>query len=126
LLAPLRDLFAAVFFVFFGLSTDPSVLPAVVGPVVALTVVTGVTKGIVAWVGGARERIGARGRRRAAAALLARGEFSIVIAGLGVAAGGSGRLSAIAAGYVLLTATIGPIAARVADRREVGARSAHG
>ena len=125
LLAPLRDLFAAVFFVFFGLSTDPSVLPAVIGPVIALTVVTGLTKGVVAWVGGAREGIGARGRRRAAAALLARGEFSIVIAGLGVAAGGSARLSAIAAGYVLLTATLGPVAALVADRRDTGVPSAH-
>lgn len=116
LLAPLRDLFAAVFFVFFGLSTDPSVLPAVVVPVVALTVVTIATKGVVAWVGGARTGIGPRGRWRAAAVLSARGEFSIIIAGLGIAAGGSARLSAIAAGYVLLTATLGPIMALAVDR----------
>ena len=116
LLSPLRDLFAAVFFVFFGLSTDPSILPAVVGPVLLLTVVTAATKFAVAWVGGARAKVGARGRWRAAAVLSARGEFSIVIAGLGVTAGASGRLSAIAAGYVLLTATLGPIAALVADR----------
>ncbi|HEX9889677.1 MAG TPA: cation:proton antiporter [Nitriliruptorales bacterium] len=116
LLTPLRDLFAAVFFVFFGLSTDPSALPAVIGPVLVLTVVTAATKWVVAWVGGARERIGSKGRWRAAAALTARGEFSIVIAGLGVTAGGSARLSAIAAGYVLLTATLGPIAALVSDR----------
>ena len=44
-----------------------------------------------------------------------RGEFSIIIAALGVTAGGSGRLSAIAAGYVLLTATLGPVLARVVD-----------
>ncbi len=31
LLAPLRDLFAAVFFVFFGLRTDPGDLPPVLG-----------------------------------------------------------------------------------------------
>lgn len=116
LLAPLRDLFAAVFFVFFGLSTDPSVLPAVVLPVVLLTVLTAGTKLVVAWLGGARQRIGTRGRLRAAAALAARGEFSIVIAGLGVTAGASPRLSAIAAGYVLLTATLGPIAALLTDR----------
>lgn len=117
LLSPLRDLFAAVFFVFFGLSTDPRRLPGVLVPVVLLVAVTAVTKWAVAWIGGAREGIGSRGRLRAAAALLARGEFSIVIAGLGVAAGGSERLSAIAAGYVLVTATLGPIAALAADRR---------
>ncbi|MEX2550434.1 MAG: cation:proton antiporter [Nitriliruptoraceae bacterium] len=116
LLAPLRDLFAAVFFGFFGLSTDPSVLPAVIGPVVALAVVTTATKWLVAWIGGARVGIGARSRWRAATLLSARGEFSIIIAGLGLAAGGSSRLSAIAAGYVLLTATLGPIMARVVDR----------
>lgn len=117
LLAPVRDLFAAVFFVFFGLSTDPSVLPAVAGPVLALAVVTIATKALVAWVGGARAGIGTRGRWRAAAALGARGEFSIIIAGLGITAGGSSRLSAIATGYVLVTATVGPILALVADRR---------
>lgn len=124
LLSPLRDLFAAVFFVFFGLSTDPSVLPAVIGPVLALAVVTAVTKLGVAWLGGARARIGTRGRWRAAAALAARGEFSIVIAGLGVTAGASERLSAIAAGYVLVTATLGPVAALIADRRSARPRPA--
>jgi len=116
-LSPLRDLFAAVFFVFFGLSTDPSVLPAVAVPVVILTLVTMATKLAVAWVGGAQQDLSSRARWRAAAALAARGEFSIVIAGLGVAAGGgTSQLSAIAAGYVLLTAILGPLAARVADQ----------
>lgn len=116
LLAPVRDLFAAVFFVFFGLSTDPSVLPAVIGPVVVLVVATTATKWLVAWIGGARAGIGSRSRWRAATLLSARGEFSIIIAGLGIAAGGSSRLSAIAAGYVLLTATLGPIMALAVDR----------
>nr|WP_274387671.1 cation:proton antiporter [Salsipaludibacter albus] len=116
LLMPLRDLFAAVFFVFFGLSTDPSVLPAVALPVVLLAVVTILTKGVVAWYGGRRAGIGTRGRWRAATLLAARGEFSIIIAGLGVTAGGSSRLSAVAAGYVLVTATVGPVLARVVDR----------
>jgi Kef-type K+ transport system membrane component KefB len=40
LLSPLRDLFAAVFFVFFGLQTDPAQLPGVVLPALALAAVT--------------------------------------------------------------------------------------
>lgn len=116
LLTPLRDLFAAVFFVFFGLSTDPSVLPAVAVPVVLLTIVTAGTKSAVAWLGGHRAGLSRRARWRASAALTARGEFSIVIAGLGVSAGAPPRLSAIAAGYVLLTATVGPLAAKATTR----------
>ena len=40
LLSPLRDLFAAVFFVFFGLHTDPASIPPVLLPALALAVVT--------------------------------------------------------------------------------------
>ncbi|MDI6629272.1 MAG: cation:proton antiporter, partial [Rhodococcus sp. (in: high G+C Gram-positive bacteria)] len=55
-------------------------------------------------------------RLRAGAALVARGEFSIVIAGLAVAAGAvEGELAALATAYVLLMAILGPIAARVVE-----------
>jgi CPA2 family monovalent cation:H+ antiporter-2 len=113
LLTPLRDLFAGVFFVFFGLQTDPGELPGVALPVLALAVVTGFTKLFLASWEGKRQGISARGSRRAGALLLARGEFSIVIAGLGIAAGAPAELAAVAAGYVLIMATAGPIAARL-------------
>jgi CPA2 family monovalent cation:H+ antiporter-2 len=64
--------------------------------------------------------VSTRGRRRAAATLIARGEFSIVIAGLGLTAGVGGELGPIAAAYVLIMATSGPIFARLAGRRPVG------
>ncbi len=117
MLVPLRDLFAAVFFVFFGLSTDPSVLPSVVVPVVILALLTGLAK---YWLGVWAARtagIGKRGQRRAGTAIIARGEFSIIVAGIGVAAGAPPDLAAIAAGYVLVMATAGPLAARLADRK---------
>ncbi|MFM7776027.1 MAG: cation:proton antiporter, partial [Actinomycetota bacterium] len=38
-LAPLRDLFAAIFFLFFGLQTDPSDIPAVLVPALVLTAI---------------------------------------------------------------------------------------
>lgn len=123
-LEPLRDLFAAVFFVFFGLSIDPSNLPPVAVPVIGLAVVTAATKVITGQWAARRAGIGSRGRRRAGALLTARGEFSIVIAGLGVAAGAGPELAAISAGYVLLMATIGPIAARVTGRVASGSRAA--
>ncbi|MGH3441463.1 MAG: cation:proton antiporter, partial [Nitriliruptorales bacterium] len=56
--------------------------------------------------------VGRAGRRRAAAVLVARGEFSIVIAELGVAAGLDAGIGPVAATYVLLLAVAGPLAAR--------------
>jgi len=120
LLAPLRDLFAGVFFVFFGLSIDPGTFPDVAGYAVALAVITGVTKAATGWWAAYRAGMSQRGRRRAAATLLARGEFSIVIAGLGLSAGVGGGLGPIAAAYVLIMATTGPILARLIRQRPVG------
>jgi CPA2 family monovalent cation:H+ antiporter-2 len=114
-LEPLRDLFAAVFFVSFGLSTDPSSLPPVLLPALGLVVVGVFTKLVTGWIAAKRAGIAIPGRIRAGAALIPRGEFSIVIAGLATAAGVDSRLAALAAAYVLAMAVLGPVLARFAD-----------
>src|SRR5690606_37285400 len=116
LLEPLRDLFAAVFFVVFGLNTDPGSIPPVLGWAVVLAVATTATKVGTGWWAARRVGIGPMGRARAGAALIARGEFSIVIAGLAVAYGAvTNDLAALATTYVLLMAVIGPVAARLVE-----------
>ncbi|MBM7773021.1 CPA2 family monovalent cation:H+ antiporter-2 [Actinokineospora baliensis] len=116
LLEPLRDLFAAMFFVVFGLNTDPSSIPPVLGFAIALAVVTTATKIGTGWFAASRQGISTLGRARAGAALVARGEFSIVIAGLAVSAGAVDKqLAALATAYVLLMAILGPVAARVVE-----------
>ncbi|WP_431954574.1 cation:proton antiporter [Nocardia lijiangensis] len=116
LLEPLRDLFAAIFFVAFGLSTDPRAIPPVLGWAVLLAVVTTVTKVATGWWAAGRQGIRRMGRARAGAALVARGEFSIVIAGLAVSVGAvDSDLAPLASAYVLLMAVLGPIAARVVE-----------
>jgi CPA2 family monovalent cation:H+ antiporter-2 len=116
ILEPLRDLFAAIFFVAFGLNTDPSTIPPVLGWALVLAVITAVTKMITGIWAAKRAGIGRPGRFRAGAALIARGEFSIVIAGLAVASGVVPReLAALATAYVLLMAIIGPLAARYVE-----------
>jgi monovalent cation:H+ antiporter-2, CPA2 family len=115
LLAPLRDLFAAVFFVFFGLQTDPAQIPSVALPALALAVVTLLTKVATGWWASRRAGIGLRGRLRAGTVLIAHGEFSIVIAGLAAAAGLHARLGPLAATYVLLLAVLGPLITRAAE-----------
>lgn len=128
LLGPLRDLFAATFFVFFGLQIDPSQLVPVLGIAVLLAVVSAATKVATGWWAARRIGVGTRGRFRAGTAMIPRGEFSIVIAGLGVAAGVEPLLGPLAAAYVLLCAVIAPVAARYVEpvvdwftsRRELG------
>ncbi|MFC9433334.1 cation:proton antiporter [Nocardia sp. NPDC057030] len=116
LLEPLRDLFAAIFFVAFGLTTDPRAIPPVLGWAIALAVLTMLTKLGTGWWAASRQGIRPMGRARAGAALVARGEFSIVIAGLAVTMGGVDKeLAALASAYVLLMAILGPIAARVVE-----------
>jgi CPA2 family monovalent cation:H+ antiporter-2 len=115
LLAPLRDLFAAVFFVFFGLQTDPADLPPVLGIAALLAFAGIVTKTATGWLAARRAGLGIAARARAGAALLPRGEFNIVIAGLAVAAGAHASLGPLAAAYVLMLAIAGPLAARGAE-----------
>jgi len=114
LLGPLRDLFAATFFVAFGLSVDPAALLPVMPAVLLLALVTATTKLATGWYAARRDGIAVPGRLRAGTALIARGEFSIVIAGLAVAAGIT-SLGPLAAGYVLLLAVAGPVITRFAE-----------
>jgi CPA2 family monovalent cation:H+ antiporter-2 len=114
-LAPLRDLFAAVFFVFFGLQTDPAAIPPVLLAAAVLAVVSAAGKVAGGWWAAGRRGVALAGRVRAGATLISHGEFSIVIAGLAVASGQPARLGALAASYVLLLAVVGPLAARAAD-----------
>jgi CPA2 family monovalent cation:H+ antiporter-2 len=82
--------------------------------VLALAVVTTLTKLGTGWYAAGRDGVAARGRRRAGTALVARGEFSIVIAGLAVAAGYAG-VGPVATGYVLVMAVLGPVLARLVE-----------
>jgi monovalent cation:H+ antiporter-2, CPA2 family len=110
LLGPLRDLFAATFFFFFGLQIDPKELLPVATLALCLGVVTAITKVLTGYLAAKRVSVDRRGCLRAGAALVARGEFSIVIAGL------SGtiepQLGPVAAAYVLFLAVLGPVLAR--------------
>ncbi|MER7184248.1 cation:proton antiporter [Streptomyces hyaluromycini] len=115
LLAPLRDLFAAVFFVFFGLHTDPSSIPPVLLPALALAAVTTLTKIATGYWAAKRAGIPAKGRWRAGGTLVARGEFSIVIAGLAVTAGIEPSLGPLATAYVLILVIVGPLTARYTE-----------
>ncbi|RCW44716.1 potassium/proton antiporter membrane subunit (CPA2 family) [Halopolyspora algeriensis] len=116
MLEPLRDLFAAIFFVVFGFNTDPSAIPPVLVAALLLALVSTATKVATGWFAAGMQNVRRMGRARAGAALVARGEFSIVIAGLVVSSGDvTGDLAALSTAYVLLMAMIGPIVARAVE-----------
>jgi CPA2 family monovalent cation:H+ antiporter-2 len=72
MLRPLRDLFAAVFFV-FGLQINPAEIPGVLLLAVVLAAATAATKVATGWWAVARAGTGRRGRLRAGIVLIPRG-----------------------------------------------------
>jgi CPA2 family monovalent cation:H+ antiporter-2 len=115
LLSPLRDLFAATFFLFFSFQIDPADLLAATIPALGLFVFTALTKVATGWYAAGRVGAAPKGRLRAGTVLIARGEFSIVIAALGSSLVDGPDLGALAAGYVLISAMVGPIVAKFSD-----------
>ncbi len=115
LLTPLRDVFAAVFFVFFGITINVAELLPLLPIALVLAVVTMATKVATGYLAARRAGVATLGRFRAGFALTPRGEFSIVIAGLAVTAGVEPSIAPLAAGYVLVTILLGTVLVRLPD-----------
>ncbi len=108
---PIRDAFAAIFFVVFGASIAlgdvGDVAPAVLAAV-CLSLIANTLGGLViARLNGLNQRSAAN----AALVLLGRGEFSLIIATLAIGAGLDPRIGPFVALYVLALAFVGPILA---------------
>jgi CPA2 family monovalent cation:H+ antiporter-2 len=113
---PLRDVFAAFFFLNFGLALDPSTFGDVVVPVVVAVVMTLVinTAGgqLIARMNGLTPAQGLN----VSTMLHNRGEFTLILATLAAAAGLDARLTPFAGLYVLTMAIIGPVLAVNSER----------
>ncbi|GGP43642.1 cation:proton antiporter [Saccharothrix coeruleofusca] len=110
LVLPLRDAFGALFFFIFGLSIDPRAVGPVVVPVLLAVVVT-IALNLGAGLFAAK--LHSFDRQQGVdigLTVLTRGEFSLVLASMAVAAGLDSRVAPFVAGYVLLLAVIGPLA----------------
>ena len=109
-LGPLRDLFAAIFFLAIGFSVDPHELIPMLPAALILAAVTAATKVATGVFAARRDGVARRGQLRAGTALIARGEFSLVIIGLvGTSVPG---VAALATSYVFVMAIAGPVLAR--------------
>lgn len=112
-IAPFRDLFAAIFFVSFGLLIDLSSFGrvALLGPVLIVLAIAG--KVATGWVIGWLFRLSQGASLRLGVALIPRGEFSILLAGLAPTA--SVPLLALTVMTVLVLAIIGPLLMKWSD-----------
>ncbi|GAB3573599.1 cation:proton antiporter [Leifsonia lichenia] len=116
---PLRDVFAAFFFLNFGLALNAAQFPSVVVPVllaVLLTIVLNILAGqFVAWING----MGVQAGINTTVILQNRGEFALILATLSLSAGLDERIQPFAGLYVLIMAVLGPILA--ANSEKIGA-----
>ncbi len=119
-LSPLRDLFAAIFFLAIGVAVDPTDLLPMLPVALALAVVTAGTKVLTGQFAARREGVGKPGQLRAGTALIARGEFSLVI--IGLVGASIEAVGAVATPYVFLLAIAGPVLTRYAGNRPIRRR----
>jgi CPA2 family monovalent cation:H+ antiporter-2 len=120
-LVGIRDVFAAVFFFWIGVNTDPRLVFAAAVPLVVAVVVTTPTKLVSGYYGGRVYDLTPKRSLRVGVGMVSRGEFSLVIAAL--AAGGTGTvmteiIPAFAVGYVLVMSTLGTVLMGESDRVE--------
>ena len=116
-LVPLRDTFAAVFFFWIGLVTDPGLVVAAALPVLALVAVSVPGKLLSGYYTGRVYDLSPQRSVRVGLGLVPRGEFSLIIAAAALTAAGAGTLPqatanavyAATVGYVLAMSLLGTI-----------------
>jgi CPA2 family monovalent cation:H+ antiporter-2 len=115
-LTPLQTLFAALFFVSFGMSLDPASLLAVALPAAGLVVLGLLSKTIGGYVAGRAAGYGPRPALVVGLSLVPKGEFSIVLAGMAASATSADLpLDALVGLYVIALSVLGPVLMRQAD-----------
>lgn len=108
---PLRDVFAAVFFVVFGLSIDIGDLGGVAVPAVLAAVLTFVVNLVAGVITARLFGFNQRSAVNVGLTILGRGEFSLILATLAIAAGLDPRIGPFVALYVLILAIVSPLLA---------------
>src|SRR5690349_14732995 len=116
LVVPFRDFFGAIFFFSFGLSIDPFTLGGAVWLAVGAALLSLVSVVVAGMIVGRRAKLSAVGSLNLSFTLLARGEFSIIIAALAQAGGLLGIVQPFAALYVLILASVSPLLAKESER----------
>ncbi|QIW79234.1 K(+)/H(+) antiporter subunit KhtU [Bacillus tequilensis] len=116
LVVPFRDFFGAMFFFSFGLSIDPFSLGDAVWLALGAVMLTIFGNFIAGMVAGRRAGLSHKASSNIGLTIVSRGEFSIIVANLGIAGGLSATLKPFAALYVLILAILGPLLTKESKR----------
>lgn len=115
-LVPIRDMFAAVFFFWIGLLTDPLSLIGVVDLIAVVVVVTAPAKLVSGFYSGRIYDLNNRRSLRVGLGMVTRGEFSLIIAAVALAGAGGAvtaetaqTIYAFTVGYVLVMSILGTV-----------------
>ena len=112
LVVPFRDFFGAIFFFSFGLSIDPSTLADAIWLALGAAVLTIISNFVAGMISGRKAGLSHKASTNIGLTIMARGEFSIIVANLGVTAGLNPILTPFTALYVLILAVSGPLMAK--------------
>jgi monovalent cation:H+ antiporter-2, CPA2 family len=112
LVVPFRDFFGAIFFFSFGLSIDPSTLADAIWLALGAALVTIIGNFVAGMISGRRAGLSHKASTNIGLTIMTRGEFSIIVANLGVTAGLNTILTPFTALYVLILAIAGPLMAK--------------
>lgn len=109
LVVPFRDFFGAIFFFSFGLSIDPSTLSDAIWLALGAAIITIFANISAGMISGRKAGLSHKMSSNIGLTIMARGEFSIIVANLGITAGLSPILTPFTALYVLILAILGPL-----------------
>ncbi len=109
LVVPFRDFFGAIFFFSFGLSIDPLALGGAVWLALGAVAITIIGNFVAGMIAGRKAGLSHKASSNIGLTIVSRGEFSIIMANLGMAGGLMTILQPFSALYVLILAILGPI-----------------
>ncbi|QCJ42202.1 cation:proton antiporter [Bacillus sp. S3] len=108
LVIPFRDFFGALFFFSFGLSIDPYSLGGAIWLALGAVILTIISNFVAGMISGRKAGLSFKASSNIGLTIVSRGEFSIIVANLGLAGGLMPILKPFTAVYVLILAILGP------------------
>ncbi|KYC84244.1 cation:proton antiporter [Heyndrickxia sporothermodurans] len=109
LVIPFRDFFGAIFFFSFGLTIDPFSLGGAIWLALGAVALTIIGNFIAGMISGRKAGLSHKASANIGLTIVSRGEFSIIVANLGLAGGLLPILKPFTALYVLILAVLGPL-----------------
>ncbi|PEY42506.1 cation/H(+) antiporter [Bacillus cereus] len=116
LVVPFRDFFGAIFFFSFGLSIDPFSLGGAIWLTLGAVLLTICGNFVAGLIAGRKAGLSHKASMNIGLTIVSRGEFSIILANIGMAGGLMATIKPFSALYVLILASVGPLLAKESNR----------